>query len=286
MDDSKLRALLTAVQCGSFGKAAAQLGYTQSAMTHLVSKLEAELGCTLLLRSSKGVRLSEEGEHLLPYIQNVIDACAALRQEAEGQGRVYGRALRIGCFASIARARLPELLRKFRKQHPEIKVDVLVQGNELADALEEDRIQLAIVDEACARGFQWTPLTDAPLVAVTPPDFPWTEDTIPLARLLQEPFLSSPEQYVEQYLPPEVPRLEVTASDDGAILSMVAAGLGVSVLSAFSLAGYENRVKVIPLTQPLSRRLGVAVKSMPAANSSARLFLSFLKHQYSNAPVS
>ena len=286
MDDSKLRALLTAVQCGSFGKAAAQLGYTQSAMTHLVSKLEAELGCTLLLRSSKGVRLSEEGEHLLPYIQSVIDAGDALRHEAEEQGQVYGRALRIGCFASIARARLPELLGKFRKQHPEIKVDVLVQGNELADALEEDRIQLAIVDEACARGFQWTPLTDAPLVAVTPPDFPWTEDIIPLARLLQEPFLSSPEQYVEQYLPPEVPRLEVTASDDGAILSMVAAGLGVSVLSAFSLAGYENRVKVIPLTQPLSRRLGVAVKSMPAANSSARLFLSFLKHQYPNAPVS
>ena len=286
MDDGKLRALLTAVECGSFSKAAARLGYTQSAMTHLVNKLEAEVGCTLLERDSQGIRLTDAGRHLLPYIQNVIDACAALRQEAEGQGRVYGRALRIGCFASIARARLPELLRKFRKQHPEIKVDVLVQGNELADALEEDRIQLAIVDEACARGFQWTPLTDAPLVAVTPPDFPWTEDTIPLARLLQEPFLSSPEQYVEQYLPPEVPRLEVTASDDGAILSMVAAGLGVSVLSAFSLAGYENRVKVIPLTQPLSRRLGVAVKSMPAANSSARLFLSFLKHQYPNAPVS
>ena len=283
MDDSKLRALLTAVQCGSFGKAAAQLGYTQSAMTHLVSKLEAELGCTLLLRSSKGVRLSEEGEHLLPYIQNVIDACAALRQEAEGQGRVYGRALRIGCFASIARARLPELLRKFRKQHPEIKVDVLVQGNELAAALEEDRIQLAIVDELCGRGFQWTPLTDAPLVAVTPPDFRWPEDTISLARLLQEPFLSSPEQYVEQYLPADTPRLEVTASDDGAILSMVAAGLGVSVLSVFSLAGYEKQVKVIPLDQPLSRRLGVAVKAMPAVNSPARLFLSFLKRQYQGA---
>ena len=286
MDDGKLRALLTAVECGSFSKAAARLGYTQSAMTHLVNKLEAEVGCTLLERDSQGIRLTDAGRHLLPYIQNVVCACDTLLQEAAEQNDPRTRTLRIGCFASIARARLPELLRKFRKQHPEIKVDVLVQGNELADALEEDRIQLAIVDEACARGFQWTPLTDAPLVAVTPPDFPWTEDTIPLARLLQEPFLSSPEQYVEQYLPPEVPRLEVTASDDGAILSMVAAGLGVSVLSAFSLAGYENRVKVIPLTQPLSRRLGVAVKSMPAANSSARLFLSFLKHQYPNAPVS
>ena len=40
MDDGKLRALLTAVDCGSFSKAAAQLGYTQSAMTHLVNKLE------------------------------------------------------------------------------------------------------------------------------------------------------------------------------------------------------------------------------------------------------
>ena len=38
-------------------------------------KLEAELGCTLLVRSSHGVRLSEEGEHLLPYINQVISAC-------------------------------------------------------------------------------------------------------------------------------------------------------------------------------------------------------------------
>ena len=283
MDDHKLRALLIAVQCGSFGKAAAQLGYTQSAMTHLVNKLEAELGCTLLLRSSKGVCLSEEGEYLLPYINNVINAYDALRNEAEGQGDLYGRTLRIGCFASIARARLPELLAKFRKQHPEIKVDVLVQGNELAEALEEGRIQLAIVDESCGRGFHWTPLTDAPLIAVVPPDFPWTEKTISLQRLLQEPFLSSPEQYVEPLLPPDTPRLEVTASDDGAILSMVAGGLGVSVLSAFSLAGYEGQVRAIPLEQPVFRRLGVAVKSIPAANTAARLFLSFLKRQYHDA---
>ena len=82
MNDKKLRALLTAVQCGSFGKATAQLGYTQSAMTHMVNRLEAELGCTLLVRSSHGVRLSEEGEQLLPYMQAVIDAGDALRREA------------------------------------------------------------------------------------------------------------------------------------------------------------------------------------------------------------
>ena len=271
MDDKRLRALLTAVQCGSFGKATAQLGYTQSAMTHMVNKLEAELGCTLLTRSSHGVRLSEEGEHLLPYIQDYLRASETLRREAAAQGEAHNRVLRIGCFASVARARLPALLQKFRKLHPEIKIDVLVGGYELAAALEE---------ETCGKGFYWTPLTDAPLVAVVPPDFPWTEDVIPLERLLQETFLSCPEQYVARLLPPEAPRLEVTASDDAAILSMVAAGLGVSVLSAFSLAGYEGQVRVLPLAEPLSRRLGAAVKTPPPANSAVRYFLSFLKRQY------
>lgn len=281
MDDKRLRALLTAVQCGSFGKATAQLGYTQSAMTHMVNKL----GCTLLTRSSHGVRLSEEGEHLLPYIQDYLRASETLRREAAAQGEAHNRVLRIGCFASIARARLPALLQKFRKLHPEIKIDVLVGGYELAAALEEERVQLALVEETCGKGFYWTPLTDAPLVAVVPPDFPWAEDVIPLERLLQETFLSCPEQYVARLLPPEAPRLEVTASDDAAILSMVAAGLGVSVLSAFSLAGYEGQVRVLPLAEPLSRRLGAAVKTPPPANSAVRYFLSFLKRQYPAEPA-
>ena len=261
MDDGKLRALLTAVDCGSFSKAAAQLGYTQSAMTHLVNKLEAEIGCTLLERDSQGIRLTDAGRQLLPYIQNVVCACDTLLQEAAEQSDPRKRTLRIGCFASIARARLPELLRAFRAEHPEIQLDVLVRSEELTTALASGRIQLALVDEARAKGFDFQPLADAPLVAAVPPDFPWEGDTIPLERLLREPFLSSPDQY-------------------GAILSMVAAGLGVAVLSSFSLVGYEERVRVLQLEQPIALRLGAAVKSINAAGTSARTFLSFLCAYY------
>ena len=118
MDDGRLRAVLTAVDRGSFSKAAAELGYTQSAMTHLVNNLEAELGCTLLNRGSHGVRLSEEGEQLLPYIKNVIDACDALRQEAASQSRTQSHQLSLGCFASIARAELPTILQEFKEAYP------------------------------------------------------------------------------------------------------------------------------------------------------------------------
>lgn len=113
-----------------------------------------------------------------------------------------------------------------------------------------------------------------------PPDFPWEGETIPLERLLREPFLSNPDQYIEPFLPPDTPRLEVTASDDGSILSMVAGGLGVSVLSAFSLVGYEGQVRVLQLEEPIALRLGAAVKSLNAAGTSARTFLSFLREYY------
>ena len=61
--------------------------------------------------------------------------------------------LRIGCFCQHRPARLPALLQKFRKLHPEIKIDVLVGGYELATALEEERVQLALVEETCGKGF-------------------------------------------------------------------------------------------------------------------------------------
>ena len=84
----------------------------------------------------------------LVYREEVQDRSAALRREAAVQGKLHENTLRIGCFASIARARLPQLLRKFRKIHPEIRVDVLVRGYELAAELEEGTIHLALVDEA------------------------------------------------------------------------------------------------------------------------------------------
>ena len=121
----------------SISGAAEYLHLTQPTLSRQLRELEEELGCTLLTRSSHGVRLSEEGEHLLPYIQDYLRASETLRREAAAQGEAHNHVLRIGCFASIARARLPALLQKFRKLHPEIKIDVLVGGYELAAALEQ-----------------------------------------------------------------------------------------------------------------------------------------------------
>lgn len=279
MDENKLRALLTAVQCGSITKAAAQLDYTQSGMTHMMNKLETELGCRLLERTSHGVKLTVQGEHLMPYVHNVLRACDVLRREADECSNLQGQCLRVGCFPSIARSWLPGVLQRFRKMHPEVRVDVLVRGNELVEALEDEKIQVALIDDHCARGFEWTPLLRVPLLAVVPLDYPWEEKTVPLEHLLEGTFISGAEQDIEPYLPPVAPHLKIDAADDAAILSMIIGGMGVSVLSSLSLIGFEDRVRGIPLREPIECELGVAVRSSRTASTPARAFINFLMQQ-------
>lgn len=279
MDENKLRALLTAVQCGSITKAAAQLDYTQSGMTHMMNKLETELGCRLLERTSHGVKLTVQGEHLMPYVHNVLRACDVLRREADECSNLQGQCLRVGCFPSIARSWLPDVLQRFRKMHPEVRVDVLVRGNELVEALEDEKIQVALIDDHCARGFEWTPLLRVPLLAVVPLDYPWEEKTVSLEHLLEGTFISGAEQDIEPYLPPAAPHLKIDAADDAAILSMIIGGMGVSVLSSLSLIGFEDRVRGIPLREPIECELGVAVRSSRTASAPVRAFINFLMQQ-------
>ena len=65
MDSIKFKALTTAVELGSLTNAASTLGYTQAGLTHMMNRLEHEIGFTLLKRDKYGVHLTEDGENLM-----------------------------------------------------------------------------------------------------------------------------------------------------------------------------------------------------------------------------
>ena len=95
MDSKKVSALLTAIDRGSLTAAAAELGYTQSGLTHMMNSLEDELGVSLLIRSKGGVRLSPTGQELLPKLKGFADAAAALEREADQLRLKTGSTLRL-----------------------------------------------------------------------------------------------------------------------------------------------------------------------------------------------
>ena len=82
MSVSKYQMFLKTVECGSFSRAAEELNFTQSGVSHAVQALEDELGITLLSRNRGGVVLTADGRTLLPRVEALCAAHHALMQSA------------------------------------------------------------------------------------------------------------------------------------------------------------------------------------------------------------
>ena len=124
METKKWEAMLTAVELGSFTRAAARLGLTQSGLTHMMNALEKEVGFPLLLRDRYGVRLTAGGERLLPAVQELIDANRRLEGQIAAQNNQKRENIRVAAYSSICMHWLPTIVQQFRWAYPDVSVDI------------------------------------------------------------------------------------------------------------------------------------------------------------------
>ena len=110
MDERKLKTFLATVHTGSFNKAAAQMNFSQSAVSQMMNSLEAELGCKLLERGPSGIQLTAAGKELLPFIEQAENALSQLQNHARSIAEKTTSCIRIGTFSSISNTWLPAIL--------------------------------------------------------------------------------------------------------------------------------------------------------------------------------
>ena len=114
-------AFLKVLELGSFTKAADALGYSQSAVSQMIQALEAELEMTLLHRGHRGVKLSPEGESLLPYIQSAVNHYNAMLEAVRDMKQLEGGLIRIGTLSSYSSQWLPPLIKEFKALYPKVR---------------------------------------------------------------------------------------------------------------------------------------------------------------------
>ena len=124
MDTKKLEALVVSVELGSFTRAAEQLGYTQSGLTHMMNSLEKDIGFTVLVRGRSGVQLTPAGQRIFPLVQECLAGSAALEREISLINSHKEDSVRVAAYESIARHWLPEVTQQFRREHPDVTVDI------------------------------------------------------------------------------------------------------------------------------------------------------------------
>jgi len=148
MDLGRLRALHAVAVHGSVGGAAAALGFTPSAVSQQISKLERETRTVLLERQGRGVVLTDAARRLADTAQRVL----ALVEQAEvtleeQRGAAVGRLL-IAAFATGARGLLPGVLADLRERCPDLDVRLLETDPYLAaELVARGEVDLALVQD-------------------------------------------------------------------------------------------------------------------------------------------
>lgn len=268
MESKKVDALLVAIDKGSLTSAAEELGYTQSGLTHMMNSLEDELGLNLLIRSKQGVQLSAAGQALLPELRSFTCAAGKLEERARLIKEQSYSTLRLGAYSSISRQWLPSILMNFQQKCPDMEVAITMSSiTDTYRAVKDDSLDCAIVSYQASlmQNLSWIPLRDDQLLAIVPGD-DGAKDVFPLEDFSGRDFLM-PSQGFELDISPLfaaskgriAPNIKYTNLDDAAIASMVAHGLGVSILSELVMQGINEQVRTIPLSPPAHRKLGIIV---------------------------
>ena len=184
MNIQKYQAFITVVEQGSLTRAAEELGCTQSAVSHSINSLEEELGFALLKRSRAGIKLTGEGERMVPAVRDLLGSAERLKQTASAIRGLESGTVRIGAFTSVAVHWLPALLKEFQQDYP--RVDFKLLNGDYHDVeqwLQDGSIDIGFVNVPCALDCECIPLMEDRLLAILPrgsrfenyPKFPLVE---------------------------------------------------------------------------------------------------------------
>ena len=273
MDIFKIKTFLRAVELGSLSKAAQELDYAPSALSHMLRSLEQDLGLPLLKRSPAGISLTEAGQQMLPLFQKAVALENTIYTAAE---KLTRQVIHIGTYASISKYVLPKIVKEFNKAYPQMRISVTV-GNHFAPETVE-KLDIVFAEKNIAEGQCWLPLIEDPYVAVVREDCLVGREEITLSELDEMPFILPNDTAVKNLCRDRLSNvLEVSSDDDTSLISMVREGLGVTVLTRLSAAG-EPGVRTLTLEPTVKRTLGLTWAKANLTPGAMQL-INYIKQQ-------
>jgi len=274
------------VESGSFTKAAQILNYSQSGISRMINDLEKEWQVSLLERSRAGVQLTSDGQQLLPYAQSLCDEYWQLQAKIEELNGIESGLIRIGTFSSVAAHWLPNIIKAFQKDYPNIDYELLLGDYaEIEEWILEGRVDCGFLRLPTHPDLETVFLEQDQLMVILPENHPLAScEAFPLAALCNDPFM-----LLEKGAKAEVsaifercglsPQVRFTTWDDYAIMSMVESGLGISILPELILKRVPYQIIARPLEIPAFRKIGLALRSKKTVSQAVLRFLDYLEYR-------
>jgi DNA-binding transcriptional LysR family regulator len=300
MELRHLRYFLAVAEERHFTRAAERLGIKQPPLSRQIRELEREFGAPLFYRLTRGVELTEAGALLAEDAQRILDQIELAKAGVQNRARGESGHLRVGfAGATYFQPLVPGIIRSFRDRFPGV-VLLPEQSNtpRLVAGLHGGEIDIAFIRPPMERGegLGVELLVDEPMVAVLPAWHPLAgEGVVALGALAAETFILVPRTIGPGFYDSIiagcrdagfVPRLGQEAPQMPAMVPMVAAGFGVSVVPQSLQQIRTEGVVYRPLQgEPLRARISLAYRR-DDHSPAVRNFVALARHRRSNAGVS
>lgn len=282
----KYEAFVKTVETGSFTKAAETMNYSQSGISKMIAELEKEWGITLLERDRGGIRLTAEGQTMLPLAKNLLEEYRRMQTAVSELNGLQAGVIRIGTFSSVATHWLPGIIKKFRADYPSIDYEILLGDyTEINAWLAEGRVDCGFLPHSMAEGLECIPIASDRLLVVLPEGHPLAgREKFPISALCDEPFMllkQGKTSEVSEFLEANGlrPDISFTTLDDYAIMSMVESGLGISILPELILKRNPYRIVAKEPDVPATREICFVLRDSATAPLAVRKFQTYLDNK-------
>ncbi len=275
----QLQAFVAVTDARSFTAASEVLGMTQSAVSHALANLEAELGVSLLERERNGVFLTEIGKRVVVQAREMLARAEQIRQETAAAVGLEAGKIRIGSFPSVSAYFLPRLLRQFRHQYPGLEV-VLFEGTdqEVREWITSRAVDVGVI-ALPTEGLEAVPIaTDEFLVVVAQKHSLAQHTHVCIEQIASYPFIMSnagckPVITGMFRKAKVIPRTQFEVIDLRTIFAMVTEGMGVTIVPQIALPANLTGLSILHLEPKVLRHLAFAVPSLQTATPAVTMFL-------------
>ncbi|MEY4762941.1 MAG: hypothetical protein RLZZ200_2797, partial [Pseudomonadota bacterium] len=264
MNPRQLKAFIAVAQTLSFARAGRRLHLSQPALSLAIRGLEQELGGKLFSRTTRQVRLTQEGAALLPQAMQLLADWDRVRDRLQQRFSLRTGHLTIAAMPSFAANALPRVLQEFRRNHPDLGLSVRdVVHEEVLDLVSSGRVEIGFTFEPeSAPDLAFESLFVDRFVAIVPPDAALASRRTAKWEALEGLGIITLERpsSMRRLIEAKVAeaglafKIDLECSQLTTVSQLVAAGLGASVIP--SLAQDQARAlgaRVLPLAHPVIR---------------------------------
>ena len=287
MDTKYCQAMITVAEKGTISAAAKALGYTQSAVTQMLCRIEEKLEIEIFERTNKGVILTRDGARMMPLFRELARCDSRIEQEAALLNGLEIGEVRIASYSSFAIEWVAKVMAEFSRKHPGISIDVQEIYNyyEAEEMLKNEECDIAFCRYRENYGLYGEPLVDDRYTITMSTDDPFAANScITMDQLRQRKVLGSKNGLtdMDEQDYPEMKKLEDEAmystSMDEMLYSMVREGIGVMFSTELMApASRSEGIVSLPIYPDHYRTLGYYVKDPARLSSAAAAFIEATK---------